>query len=325
MNRTTGKQVNLQLNVGKAELDKSVAERVFPALVHLIRNAVDHAIESPEERTRLGKPPEGTIVVACLEHSDTQLEIRVSDDGRGIDVAALSRRLGRGTPSDNRGILELITQPGVSTLVAATSSSGRGMGMDIVRRIAVDMLGGDLTLQTQAGRGTTFTMRLPLSISILDSFSFVCGAQAFAVPVSIVDEIVDLSTERIVQPPAPRETGRKRNGGTKSGRARESMVQLIERRGEAIPLFRLARLLKLAATPGGHGKAFIVRPQGQPFAFAIDRVLGQQEIVVRPLEDRLVKVPGVAGTTDLGDGKPTLVLDLAGLSNMATARSGSAA
>ncbi len=308
MNRSTGKQVKLVIDAGSAELDKSVAERVFPAIVHLVRNAVDHAIEPREERVRLGKSPEGTITVACFEHSDTLLEISVSDDGRGIDAAALGRRAGRAAPLDDNGLLDLITLAGLSTLDAATNNSGRGMGMDIVRRIAVDVLGGDLSLRTKPGVGTTFTMRLPMSISILDSFSFVCGAQSFAVPVSVVDEIIDLESASLLHTPAPKHSDAKRGD-----------LRLLERRGEAIPLFGLASLLQLVANPDARGKAFIIRPHGQAFAFAIDRVLGQQEIVVRPIEDPLVKVPGIAGTTDLGDGRPTLVLDLVGLSTLATA------
>lgn len=310
MNRSTGKQARLVVDAGRAELDKAVAERVFPAIVHLVRNAVDHAIEPPNERVQLGKPAEGTITVKCFEHSDTLLELSVSDDGCGIDAVAIGRRSGRPTPQDERGILELITLPGLSTLDAATSNSGRGMGMDIVRRIAVDVLGGELSLRTAPGKGSTFTMRLPLSISILDSFSFVCGAQAFAVPVSVIDEIIDLSSANIVRPPdaAP---------------ANASELRLLERRGEAIPLVGLASLLSLTrarvAARDERGKAFIIRPHGQPIAFAIDRVLGQQEIVVRPVDDPLVKVAGVAGTTDLGDGRPTLVLDLVGLSALALA------
>jgi two-component system chemotaxis sensor kinase CheA len=308
MNRTTGKQVKLIVDAGKSELDKAVAERIFPAVVHLVRNAVDHAIETPAERAQLGKPEAGTITVKCFEHSDTQLELSVSDDGRGIDAAAIGRRAGRSTPQDERGILDLITLPGLSTLDAATNNSGRGMGMDIVRRIAVELLGGDLSLQTTPGVGSTFMMRLPMSISILDSFSFMCGTQAFAVPVSIIDEIIDLAAANIVRTPAP-----------DSARAASGELRLLERRGEAIPLFGLASLLRLTAARDERGKAFIIRPHGQPFAFAIDRVLGQQEIVVRPVEDPLVKVTGIAGTTDLGDGQPTLVLDLVGLSALALA------
>jgi len=304
MSRSTGKAVRLIVDAGRAELDKSVAERVFPAIVHLVRNAVDHAIESPDERARLGKPEEGVITVTCFEHSDTQLEISVSDDGRGMDAAAIARRAGRAKPTDDGGLLELITLPGLSTLDAATNNSGRGMGMDIVRRIARDVLGGELSLRTTPNAGTTFMMRLPMSISILDSFAFSCAGQAFVVPVSIVDEIIDLETANIVRPPSPVD--------------RTVSTRLLERRGEAIPLFTLASVLQLTSDPNTRAKALIIRLQGHPFAFAIDRVLGQQEIVLRPIEDPLVKVTGIAGTTDLGDGKPTLVLDLVGLSALAT-------
>jgi two-component system chemotaxis sensor kinase CheA len=310
MSKSTGKSVRLVLDAGRAELDKNVAERVFPAIVHLVRNAVDHAIELPSERASLGKPEEGTITVRCFEHSDTQLELSVSDDGRGIDAGAVARRAGRSAPKTEGELLDLITLPGLSTLASATSNSGRGMGMDIVRRIAREVLGGELALRTSPGAGSTFTMRLPLSISIVDSFSFLSGGQSFVVPVSIVDEIIDLGPANIVQPPAPSQ-----ERGPERGKAR---TRLLERRGEAIPLFTLASVLSLAQRSDVRGKAFIVRLHEQSFAFAIDRVLSQQEIVLRPIEDPLVKVAGVAGTTDLGDGKPTLVLDLIGLSTIAS-------
>lgn len=308
LQQSTGKQVRLIVDAGRAELDKAVAERVFPAIVHLVRNAVDHAIEMPSDRQKLGKAAQGTITVSCFEHSDTLLEISVTDDGRGVDATAVAKRAGREVPHDERALLELITLPGLSTLQAATSNSGRGMGMDIVRRIAVDVLGGELLLRTTPGRGSTFTMRLPMSISIVDSFSFVCAEQTFAVPMSIVDEIVELEPARILRTPQPQPD--------KDERA--SALRLLQRRSEAIPLFTLATLLELGSAPDHAVKAFIIRPQGQAFAFAIDRVLGQQEIVVRPIEDPLVRVTGVAGTTDLGDGRPTLVLDLVGLSSLAT-------
>lgn len=306
MSRAMGKSVRLVVNAGRAELDKAVAERVFPAIVHLVRNAVDHAIEAPEERARRGKPEEGTITVTCFEHSDTQLEIRISDDGCGIDAATVARRAGQPIPHSDAELLALITRPGLSTLAAATSHSGRGMGMDIVRRIARDVLGGELSMQTAAGQGTTFTMRLPMSISILDSFSFVSGGQPFVVPVSIVDEIVELDPASIVRPPAPARGG----AGLQTAR-------LLKRRGEAIPLFTLASLLQLPVPVDARSRALIIRLGEQAFAFEVDRLLGQQEIVLRPIEDPLVKVKGVAGTTDLGDGKPTLVLDLVGLSTLA--------
>jgi two-component system, chemotaxis family, sensor kinase CheA len=296
MSRTTGKRVRLSVESGQAELDKAVAERVFPAIVHLVRNAIDHAIEPAAERARLGKPEEGSVVVRCFEHSSRELELSITDDGRGIDAQQIAAKAGRPVPADAEGLLALITLPGLSTMDQPTASSGRGMGMDIVKRIAVDTLGGLLTLRTAPNVGTTFTLRIPLSLLVLDAFLFMCSNQLFVVPVAMVDEIVELDPSTIVSTPAP-----------SGGRA-----QMIERRGSAMPLLSLAGLLALAEAPGV-AKALVVRREQNAFAFAVDRLVGQQEIVVRPLEDPLVKVAGVTGTTDLGDGRPTLVLDLMGL------------
>jgi two-component system chemotaxis sensor kinase CheA len=303
MNRSTGKQVDLRIDAGRAELDKAVAERIFPAIVHLVRNAVDHAIEPPEARRRLGKSEQGSIIVSCFEHSDTQLELSVRDDGRGIDAAALAARAGRAAPQSARELLELVTLPGLSTRDQITSESGRGIGMEIVKRIAVDELGGQLAVASTPDVGTTFTLRVPLSISILDSFSLECSSELFVVPVAAVEEIIEVEPGRVSRTPSPHH--------------RRFETRLLERRGEIIPLVVLSELfdLRARAEPAeSNPKALIVRRQGEPFAFAVDRMLGQQEVVVRPMEDPLVRVDGVAGTTDLGSGKPTLVIDLLALS-----------
>jgi two-component system chemotaxis sensor kinase CheA len=298
MNRSTGKQVRLQIDVGNAELDKSVAERVFPAIVHLVRNAIDHAIEPPEERRARGKPEQGLVTVSCLDYSTNELELCVADDGRGLNAAAIAQRAGREAPRNDQELLDLISEPGFSTADRVTSSSGRGMGMEIVRRIATDTLGGSLTLRTTPHVGSAFTLRIPLSISIVDTFAFACGEQPFVVPVSMVEEIIALDSVDIVTPPAP------------EGRA---SVRLIESRGRNMPLVSLASLFEVEQAPTATQKALVVGRAQAAFAFAVDRMLGQREVVVRPLDDVLVKVAGVSGSTDLGDGKPTLVLDLLGL------------
>jgi two-component system, chemotaxis family, sensor kinase CheA len=304
MSRSTGKSVRLLVEAGSAELDKAVAERVFPAIVHLVRNAIDHAIEPPEERRGQGKPEQGLVTVTCFQHSNTELELRVADDGRGLDPVAIAARAGRDVPRNDKELLELITLPGFSTLDQATSSSGRGMGMDIVQRIAVNTLGGSLSLRTARQQGSVFTLRIPLSISIVDAFTFACGEQAFVVPVSMVDEIIEIDPARVVTPPAPQAVAN---------------LRMIERRGRSLPLVALASLFSLAGRGADAQKALVVRHAEEPFAFAVDRVLGQQEVVVRPIDDPLVKVTGVSGSTDLGDGKPTLVVDLLGLVKLASA------
>lgn len=292
--RSTGKQVRLHVDSGRAELDKAVGERIFPAIVHLVRNAVDHGIETPEERRAAGKPEEGRVEISCFERGNNRLELVIRDDGRGIDRDAVARQAGVPVP-DDAALLDVLARPGFSTRSETTTTSGRGMGVDIIRRVAVSELGGELALHTQKGHGTTFVLRVPLSITIVDAFSFRCGEQTFVVPVSSVDELVDLATASITRPPG--------NGG----------LRILERRGAAVPLVDLAAAMRGTGGSEGAGKAIIVRRSGEAFAFAVDRMLGQQEVVVRPVEDPLVRVPGVSGTTDLGDGMPTLVLDLLAL------------
>jgi two-component system chemotaxis sensor kinase CheA len=298
LRRTTGKQVRLELGVGEAELDKAVADRLLPALIHLVRNAVDHAIEHPEERRAAGKPEEGLVRLECHARTSGWVELCVRDDGRGVDAAAVAARAGVPVPGSSAELLELLCRPGLSTRESADTTSGRGMGMDIVKRILVDQLGGELRLDTQPGAGTTFTLRVPLTITIVEAFVFECAALRYAVAVSSVEEIIEVEPNRLIRPPG------QANGG----------VTMVERRGQAIPLVPLERLLKRDTGTGQLApKALIVRQRGTPVAFGVDRLMGQQEIVLRPLEDPLVRVPGVAGATDLGDGLPTLVLDLPGL------------
>jgi len=300
LRRATNRSVRLELEGGSAELDKSVSERLFPVIVHLVRNAVDHAIETPDERLRRGKPEEGLLRITCGARTNTRLEITVSDDGRGIDRAAVAKKAGRPSPSDDAGLLDLLCIPGLSTRDIVTTTSGRGMGMEIVKRTIVDELGGELEVHSVVGQGTTFTLRVPLTISIVDAFSFECGEQRFVVPVTMVDEIVEVDANALVKVPANDDDS--------------LTVDILSRRGVAVPMIQLAQVFRLKTAGKGAGKAIVVRRAGSAVAFAVDRMLGQQEVVVRPLNDVLVRAPGVSGATDLGDGRPTLVLDLVALS-----------
>ncbi|MCP3139930.1 chemotaxis protein CheA [Pyxidicoccus xibeiensis] len=309
LRRSTGKAVRLELAVGDAELDKAVADRLLPALVHLVRNAVDHALESPEERRAAGKPEEGLVRLACDARSSGLLDILIEDDGRGVDARAVAARAGMPVPQTMDALLEVLCRPGFSTRDAATATSGRGMGMDIVRRIIVDQLGGELRMETRPGAGTAFRLRVPLTITLLDALVFECAGLRYAVAVGSVEELIEVDPARLVRSP----------GGGSGG-----AVTLVERRGSAVPVLALETLLGRQRPDGRGGpgaKALVVRQRGEPVAFAVDRLLGQQEIVLRPLEDPLVRVPGVAGATDLGDGRPTLVLDLA---TLGAARNGAA-
>jgi two-component system chemotaxis sensor kinase CheA len=304
LRRTMNRQVRLDLDAGGAEVDKAVAERLFPALVHLIRNAVDHAIETPDERVRRGKPEDGLIRIECSSRSNRWLEMRISDDGRGIDPTAVARRAGAAVPATEAGLLELICRSGLSTRDVATTTSGRGMGMEIVKRIVHEQLGGELTLRSELGQGTTFKLMVPLSISVVDAFSFVCGGQRFVTPVVTVEEIIEIDPREVVE------------GVALPG---QRPVRLVRRRGRAVPLLSLASVFAMPAS-GLEAKALVVRRGDDTMAFAIERMLGQQEVVVRPLNDSLIKVPGVSGATDLGDGQPTLVLDLLSLGASVSSR-----
>jgi two-component system chemotaxis sensor kinase CheA len=292
--RAAHKEVRLVLDTHEAELDKAVADRLLPAMIHLVRNAVDHAIEPPETRAAAGKPRVGTIRISATDLNGKRIQLSVSDDGRGIDRAAIALRAGREIASD-ADLLDVLATPGFSTRDVVSRTSGRGVGMEVVRRVAVADLGGELTLSTQPEVGTTFTLTVPLTIAIVDVFSFVCGAQAFVVPVAAVEEIVELGPDQRSTPPT-RDAGGAR-------------VTLLHHRGRPLPLVSLG--LALAIDSGEHAaRAIVTRRNGEPLAFAVDRMLGRHEVVVRPIDDPLVRVPGVSGATDLGDGRPTLVLDL---------------
>jgi two-component system chemotaxis sensor kinase CheA len=302
--RSAHKDVQLELDARDAELDKAVADRLLPALVHLVRNAVDHAIEPAGERAAKGKPATGTVTVRCHDLGTNRLELVVRDDGKGIDRRAIAARAGRAVDSE-ADLLDVLTAPGFSTRDEVTRTSGRGLGMDIVRRIATADLGGELSVSTTPGVGTAFTLRVPLTIAVIEVFSFVCGRQTFVVPVSSVEEIFEVGAGRDVLPPATANAA--------------SPIRLTERRGQAVPVRSLGSLLAIDDGAAAR-KAIVVRRQGAPFAFTVDRMLGRHEVVVRPVEDALVKVPGITGSTDLGDGQPTLVLDLYALCSQGTER-----
>jgi two-component system chemotaxis sensor kinase CheA len=305
--KNSDKAVNLVVKVGLSEVDKAVADKIFPAVVHLIRNSFDHAVESKAERVRLGKPEVATISVISDDSSGTNLILTLSDDGRGIDREAVARKSGRPIAHSDDELLQQIALPGLSTADQVSTTSGRGMGMDIVQR-TIETLGGRLSLKTEPGRGTVFTLNVPVSVTIVDVLSFVSGDQVFAVPLATVEEIIEVEPHQLSRTPATFANGVE--------------VQLIQRRGLPIPLLSLTSLLYRQADthtedPAArlavrtNTRALVVNQlRGGAVAFGIDRLLGQQEVVVRPVQDTLVRVKGLAGATDLGDGRPTLVLDL---------------
>jgi two-component system chemotaxis sensor kinase CheA len=294
---TTGKAVHLDLDLARAELDKAVAEAIFPAIVQLVRNAVDHGIESPAERRRIGKPEMGRISICAIDPGTGMLELSVKDDGAGVDRETVARHAGVPVPEDDDALLAILVRPGLSARSAADHTSGRGMGLDIVHR-RVQRLGGELRLVSRPGEGTTFVLHVPLTVTIVDGLTFTCGEQPFVAPLATIEEVLDLAELRMQAAPDPRATG---------------ATRVFRHHGEVISYMPLCEVFGLAR--GERARAVLVRRGGRCVAFGVDRVSSLSEVVVRPLEDPLVQVPGVAGSTDLGDGRATLVLDLPALAS----------
>ncbi|MFW5739857.1 MAG: chemotaxis protein CheA, partial [Myxococcota bacterium] len=300
MAASSGKLVKLRIDVGQVELDKGVSDRVFPAVVHLLRNAIDHGIETPEHREHAGKPREGRLSVTCIERGSSLLELTVEDDGSGIDAVHVASAAHAPVPEDTHGLLDVLTSPGFSTSRTVTHTSGRGFGMNIVRDIAVNQLRGQLTLRTTPGSGSAFTLLMPLTLSIIDAFSFCCSDQFFVVPVSMVERVVEIEPRHVLPVPSDKQ-------------GEEQRLHLLSYRDDVVPLISLGDLLGLEHRQSQMRTALVVRRDEDAFAFEVDRLVGQHEAVVRPLDDALLRVAGVSGAADLGNGVPTLVLDLVAL------------
>ncbi|HEX8149806.1 MAG TPA: chemotaxis protein CheA, partial [Pyrinomonadaceae bacterium] len=300
LTRESGKEIRLELLGQETEIDKFLVERMTDPLLHLVRNAVSHGLETLEERAAEGKPPEGKITLRAATSGDNVL-IEIADDGRGIDaerVAARARERGliaADARLDEALLLELICAPGFSTRDEADRASGRGVGMDVVCS-TIEELGGTLTLATEKGRGTRFTVELPLTLAIAEALIASVGGQRFALPQTVVREVIEVEASAV--------------------RVLENN-EIVPYRGGVLPLVRLARLFGLEETGGRAFHVFVIGGGAGAVGLAVDRALGQREVVVRGLNDPLVKVAGVAGATDLGDGRVVLILDVAALKHSA--------
>ena len=294
--RESGKEIRLELRGQETEIDKFLVERMTDPLLHLVRNAVSHGLETVGERAAQGKSPEGKITLRAATSGENVL-IEIADDGRGIDaerVAARARERGliAGDVRLNEALLlELICAPGFSTRDEADRASGRGVGMDVVCS-TVEELGGTLTMATEKNRGTRFTVELPLTLAIADALIASVGGQRFAFPQTVVREVIE------VEPSAVRVLENN---------------EIVSYRGGVLPLVRLAHLFGLEETEGRAFHVFVIGSGASAVGLVVDRALGQREVVVRGLNDPLVKVAGVAGATDLGDGRVVLILDVAAL------------
>ena len=290
--RETGKRVRLELQGQATEIDKFLIERMMDPVLHLVRNAVSHGIETAEERIAAGKRPEGTIVLSAATAGDV-VRIEIADDGRGVDAAAvIARAHAAGLPvppgpADAATLLAVICAPGFSTREQSDRASGRGVGMGVVKS-AVDELSGAMYLETERGVGTTFIIDLPVTLAITDALIARVGGDTFAVPQGSVREVIEVATATMLQV--------ERN-------------EMIPYRGGALPVVRLAQLFGIGETARDRLHVFVVGTGTGALGLAVDRIVGQREVVVRTITDPLVRVAGIAGATDLGDGHVVLILD----------------
>jgi two-component system chemotaxis sensor kinase CheA len=299
------KKVHLRTQGHETELDKELIEQLVDPLTHVVRNAIDHGIESPVERVKAGKPEAGTIVMRAT-HRGGSVVIVVSDDGRGLDrdrIVAKARELG--IPADDSWTdaqaWGLIFEAGFTTAKEVTALSGRGVGMDVVRRNITHM-GGTVSVSSVKGEGTTITLQVPLTLAVLDGMIVGVGDEQYIVPLEFVAEAFK---------PAP--------GDIRSIVGQPSLVAV---RGEHLPIVRLDHLVQLDrhGAPAGEPICLVVEVDSRRAALLVDQLIGQQQLVVKSLDSNLHSVPGVAGATILGDGRVSLILDVSTFTRTTAAR-----
>lgn len=296
-----GKQVQL-VTVGEAtELDKGLIELLADPLTHLLRNSLDHGIETPEQRMRADKPARGVITLGAI-HQGGNVIIEVSDDGAGLDrgrilAKARERGLECSDAWPDHKVWQLIFEPGFSTAETITDVSGRGVGMDVVRRNIAE-LGGTIDIESRLGDGTRISIRLPLTLAILDGMTVALGDDIYVIPLNAIIETLQ-----------PRAADLKSVVGGS---------QLIDVRGEYLPIIALHRLFNVEPREQDptHGMLVVLESAGTKVALFVDALVGQQQVVIKSLESNYRKVPGLSGATIMGDGRVALILDVAALVKM---------
>ena len=298
--RTLGKDIDLEIIGEDTEVDKSVIEHIGDPLVHIIRNSIDHGIESPDERVSKGKPPKGKITINAYQKG-TQIVIDIIDDGKGIDVEAVKAKaitrglitLEEAEKMSTDAIINLIFLPGFSTKDVSTEVSGRGVGMDVVKS-NVAKLNGYVEIFTEKDKGTTFRISLPLTLAIMQAMMVQVGEEIYAIPQSMIEETLRISTSQVKE---------------------VSGQKVLTIRERVLPLFILNELLGVLGNANTDQKYILVASVGdRRFCIAVDAVLGQEEIVIKTINGIDSEACGIMGATITGDGKVVLILDLALLS-----------
>lgn len=303
MSQKLEKKVELIIHGEQTEIDKTVIDRLIDPLLHLVRNSLGHGIESPAERKAAGKPEMGTIELKAYQKGGNVV-IEIRDDGRGLQHERIfAKAVERGLISPEailspQEIAEMIFLPGFSTADAVSDMSGRGVGMDVVRN-NIRSLGGSVEIASQSGRGACFTVRLPLTLAILDGLSVQVGKQTYILPLVSIVETVRIRPELVSRPAG---------GG-----------ELFGLRKEYLPLIRLHELFHVEprSTDLTKGLLVIVEAEGRKAGLYVDDLLGQQQVVIKSLATHYRKIEGISAATILGDGTVAMILDVTGLIRLA--------
>ena len=293
--KALGKEVEFKVNGEQMEIDKSVLDRLADPLIHILRNAVDHGLELPVDRTKSGKSTEGTVELSFLNEGN-HLVIEVKDDGKGINGDVLRKKaiekrlISEGEALTEKQLVNLIFHPGFSTKTETSEISGRGVGMDVVKT-NVEKIGGHVDISTVVGTGSTFKLQIPLSLAVVDGLVVTSESSRFVVPLSQVQETINLKSQKVFS-------------------EKLGVGWCFELRGTVVPLFFLEEALGDRKTPvkEAKGTALIVSVEDRPIALVVSDILRAQQIVIKPFTNGIIAQKGWVGTCVLGDGLPTLIL-----------------
>ncbi|MEO5341920.1 MAG: chemotaxis protein CheA [Gammaproteobacteria bacterium SHHR-1] len=307
VSKNLGKEIDLVITGGDTELDKTVVEKINDPLTHLIRNSLDHGIELPEVRQAKGKPATGTVHLNAF-HDSGHIVIQIKDDGAGLDTERLRAKaeaMGKIQPEQGmskQDLLRLIFEPGLSTKQEASDLSGRGVGMDVVKR-NIESLRGTVEVDSEIGEGTTITIHLPLTLAIIDGFMVGAGKENYIIPLSMVGECVEMD-----------------EGGWQLNEDR----RYVNLRGEVLPYLRLRNYFSVPAAgeeeqTSGHESLVVVRSGRSKAGFVVDELYGELQTVIKPLGKVFERLQGISGATVLGTGEVALILDVQELITQASA------
>jgi two-component system chemotaxis sensor kinase CheA len=297
--RSHGKLARLEVVGGDVEVDTTVLDLLKDPLLHLVRNAVDHGLEKPVVRESQGKNPCGLIRLTAA-HSGGNIVVKLHDDGAGFDrqrILEKAKQIGIASAKDgirDEDVYGLVFQAGFSTAESVTDLSGRGVGLDVVRR-NIDTLRGTVEVSSSAGKGSTITIRLPLTLAIIEGFSVKVGTETFVVPLEHVTECTELPAEQ-----SPEQRNSESSG-------------VLSLRGTAVPYVRLRRVFGLPGMVPKRENIVVVKINEFHAGIAVDELLGGMQTVVKPLGRAFRGVPGIAGSTVLGDGRVGLIIDVPSL------------